>query len=86
VEEVLSHPKVRAVGLVVDEVDKIMHGMELGTAGMHNQVRQWALQGFIAQLLDLLLQLQSLLTSDHIEATGIGRPSEGAIADLGRTC
>jgi len=33
VEEVLSHPKVRAVGLVVDEVDKIMHGMELGTAG-----------------------------------------------------
>jgi len=45
----------KLVGLVVDEVDKIMHGMELGTAGMHNQVRQWALQGFIAQLLDLLL-------------------------------
>jgi len=40
VEEVLSHPKVRAVGLVVDEVDD--YDMELGTAGMHNQVRQWA--------------------------------------------
>jgi len=38
-----------------------LYGMELGTAGMHNQVRQWALQGFIAQLLDLLQpQLQSL--------------------------
>jgi len=55
VEEVLSHPKVRAVGFVM--VDK-MHGMELGTAGMHNQVRQWA-QGFIAQLLDLLLTTAS---------------------------
>jgi len=45
--------------------------MELGTAGMHNQVRQWALQG-LAQLLDLLYHsFQSLLTSDHgnIEAT-----------------
>ena len=39
VEDMLSHPKVRVVGLVVDKVDKIMHGMELGTAGMHNQVR-----------------------------------------------
>jgi len=61
-----------------------MHGMELGTAGMHNQVRQWA-QGFIAQLLDLLNHsFRVFLTSDHgnIEATGIGRPSEGAIADL----
>jgi hypothetical protein len=26
----------------VDKVDKIMHGMEMGMAGMHNQVRQWA--------------------------------------------
>jgi len=52
---------------------------------MHNQVRQWALQGFIAQLLDLLNHsFRVFLTSDHgnIEATGIGRPSEGAIADL----
>jgi len=54
--------------------------VELGTAGMHNQVRQWALR-FIAQLLDLLLNhsFRVFLTSDHgnIEATGIGRPSEG---------
>ncbi len=48
VEEILSHPKVRVVGLVIDKVDKIMHGMELGTAGMHNQVRQWATGGFTA--------------------------------------
>ena len=77
---------MRVAGLVVDKVDKIMHGMELGTAGMHNQVRQWALEGYMAQLIDLLHELgfSVWLTSDHgnIEAHGCGRPSEGAIADV----
>jgi len=86
VEEVLSQPKVRIAGFVIDTVDKIMHGMQLGTAGMHNQVRQWAEQGFMVRLLDLLFDhgFGVVLTSDHgnIEAVGIGRPSEGAVADL----
>lgn len=85
VEQKLS-PRLRVVGLVVDKVDKIMHGMQLGTAGMHNQVRQWAELGLMANLLDLLLaqKFKIFLTSDHgnIEATGIGQPREGAIADL----
>ena len=85
VEELTSSPAARILGLVVDKVDKIMHGMELGTAGMHEQVRLWAEQGFMARLLDLLLAsgFAVCLTSDHgnIEATGIGRPSEGALAD-----
>ena len=34
-ERVVSHPKVRAVGLVVDAIDEIMHGMTLGSRGMH---------------------------------------------------
>jgi len=86
VEEILSHPQARVVGLVIDKVDKIMHGMELGVAGMHNQVRQWAQQPYMIALLDLLLDrgFCVLLTSDHgnIEAEGCGRPSEGAVADL----
>jgi PglZ domain len=85
VEEKIS-PKTRILGLVVDTVDKIMHGMQLGTAGMHNQVRQWAELGLMSHLLDLLLEngFQIFLTSDHgnIEATGIGQPKEGATADL----
>lgn len=84
VEEISS--KIRVLGLVVDKVDKIMHGMQLGTAGMHNQVRQWAELGFMSNLLDLLLDngFQIFLTSDHgnIEATGIGQPKEGATAEL----
>jgi len=86
IAEALFHPKARVAGLVVDKVDKIMHGMELGTAGMHNQVRQWAQQPYMNALLNLVLDrgFHLFLTSDHgnIEAEGIGRPTEGAVADL----
>jgi hypothetical protein len=86
VSEALSHPKARVAGLVVDKVDKIMHGMEMGIAGMHNQVCQWAKQPYLNTLLDLLLDrgFRVYLTSDHgnLEAEGCGRPSEGAVADL----
>lgn len=84
--ETLSHPKARIAGLVVDKVDRIMHGMELGTAGMHNQVRQWAEQPYLVSLLDLLDQagFRVFLTSDHgnVQSVGCGRPAEGAVADL----
>ena len=86
VSDALSHHKARVAGLVVDKVDKIMHGMEMGTAGMHNQVCQWAKQPYLNTLLDLLLDrgFRVYLTSDHgnVEAEGCGRPSEGAVADL----
>ena len=86
VREILSHPQIRVAGLVVDKVDKIMHGMELGAAGMLNQVHQWAMQGFMSELIDTLLDqgFQIFLSSDHgnIEAKGCGRPAEGAVADV----
>lgn len=86
VERLISHPKIRAVGLVADKVDKIMHGMELGTAGMHNQVRQWIQQGVLASLLDMLLNsgFTVFLTADHgnIEGLGCGRPNENSLADM----
>lgn len=86
VSELLSHPKVQICGLVLDKVDKIMHGMELGTAGMHNQVRQWASQGFMSSIVDLLLEkdFQIFLSSDHgnVEAKGCGKPAEGMVADI----
>ena len=86
VEELVSHPKVRAVGLVVDKVDKIMHGMTLGSTGMHNMVHQWTNQGVLATLLDMLLDqgFAVFLTADHgnVETRGCGSPAEGAVADL----
>lgn len=86
VDALLREPDLRAVGLVVNTVDDIMHGMQLGERGMQNQVRQWARQRFLPDLLDRLLDqgFGIWLTSDHgnIEAVGGGSPSEGAVADL----
>ena len=80
------HPgKTRAIGLVVDKVDKIMHGMQLGAAGMHNQIKQWCQGGFLGSLIGYLLDhgYQVWMTSDHgnIECRGKGRPAEGVIAE-----
>ncbi len=72
-----------ALGVVLNKVDDIMHGMELGVAGMHNQVRQWAEEGQPVTIVESLLDagFSVLLTSDHgnVEARGYGRPSEGAL-------
>ncbi|MEI7787588.1 MAG: BREX-3 system phosphatase PglZ [Chlorobiaceae bacterium] len=84
--DAVIHPvRTRALGLVVDKVDKIMHGMQLGAAGMHNQIKQWAYGGFLTSLIDYLLDrnYQVWMTSDHgnIECKGKGRPFEGVIAE-----
>jgi hypothetical protein len=77
--------QTKVLGLVVDKVDKIMHGMQLGSAGMHNQIKQWCHEGFLGSLIGCLLDhnYQVWLTSDHgnIECQGKGRPSEGVIAE-----
>ncbi|WPL18268.1 PglZ domain protein [Thiorhodovibrio winogradskyi] len=80
------HPgKTKVVGLVVDKVDKIMHGMQLGSAGMHNQIKQWCQGGFLAELVGQLLEYgyEVWLTADHgnIQCEGKGCPSEGVIAE-----
>ena len=84
-EELISDTRLRVVGLVVDITDRIMHGMHLGAAGMHNQIRQWVREGHFLELLRLLAGngYTVFVTSDHgnVEATGIGRPNEGAIAE-----
>ncbi len=86
VAELVSRPRVRVAGLVVDAVDRIMHGMKLGSAGMHNQVRQWTRGGALVRLLDILFDrgFEVFLTSDHgnVETTGCGAPREGSVADL----
>lgn len=80
------HPgKTRVVGLVIDKVDKIMHGMQLGSAGMHNQIKQWGEGRFLADMISKLLDYNFTvwLTADHgnIQCEGKGRPTEGVIAE-----
>lgn len=85
-EDIVNPGKTRVLGLVVDKVDKIMHGMQLGSAGMHNQIKQWAEAGYLAKLVGQLLDYgyDVWLTADHgnIQCEGKGRPTEGAIAEL----
>nr|WP_290221378.1 BREX-3 system phosphatase PglZ [Trichocoleus desertorum] len=84
-EELISHSAIRILGLIVHKVDRISHGKESATPSMHEQIRPWVQQGFLTKLLNSLLEnnFQVFLTADHgnIEATGIGRPSEGATAE-----
>src|SRR5205085_363625 len=85
VERELERPDLRALGIVVRKVDEIMHGMRLGSAGMHNQVAQWASEGFPAALLERLLRhgFHVFITADHgnVEARGMGRLAEGVLAE-----
>ena len=85
IEELMDRPHLKVAGLVMNTVDNIMHGMQLGTAGMHSQVRQWCEEGFLKKVIDLLGQnkFDIFLSSDHgnVEATGFGSPKEGALAD-----
>jgi hypothetical protein len=81
----LGNPRLSVLGLVWNKVDDIMHGMQMQTAGMHNQVRLWASQGHLQQLLTRLHQegLVVYLTADHgnVTATGVGNPKEGVLAE-----
>ncbi len=81
----INPAKTKVVGLVIDKVDKIMHGMQLGAAGMHSQIDQWCRGEYLISLLNYLNShdYEIWITSDHgnIEAIGKGRPTEGAIAE-----
>jgi hypothetical protein len=84
-EAALANPRLSVLGIVWNKVDNIMHGMQMQTAGMHNQVRLWASQGHLQQLLVRLHDegFAVYLTADHgnVTAIGIGNPREGVIAE-----
>lgn len=81
----LNNSKLSVLGIVWNKVDDIMHGMELQTAGMHDQVRLWAKQGHLQRLLFRLHENEFavFITADHgnVTATGIGKPREGVLAE-----
>jgi hypothetical protein len=84
-DNLINPSQTKVVGLVIDKVDKIMHGMQLGSTGMHNQIGQWCKGEYLIIMLNYLINhgYDVWLTSDHgnIESIGKGRPTEGAIAE-----
>ena len=84
--DLAENPQSRVLGLVVNTVDDIMHGMQLGTAGMHQQIRLWLTRyRYLTQLVQELMDrgYTVVLTSDHgnVAARGIGRPKEGVLVE-----
>jgi len=81
----IDAPGLQVVGLVVDTVDQIAHGMRQGEAGMLRQVRQWAETGWLATLVTILRDrgFQVSLTADHgnVAVRGVGRPTDGILAE-----
>jgi hypothetical protein len=84
-ETALANPRLSILGVIWNKVDDIMHGMQMQTAGMHSQVRLWASQGHLQQLLARLQRegFAIYLTADHgnVTATGIGNPREGVLVE-----
>ena len=74
------------VGVVVDTIDKIVHGMILGDVALHGQVRQWSKEGLLLQTLKGLLErgYQVAITSDHghVTATGCDTIAEGVLPEI----
>lgn len=85
-EAQLSHPSVKVAGLVVDMVDEIVHGAMLGKRGIAKQIDDWCDTDFVKRLFDVLLDrgFHVYLTADHgnVEATGIGRISQGVASEM----
>jgi hypothetical protein len=84
-EKALGNHRLSVLGVVWNKVDDIMHGMQMQTAGMHDQVRLWASQGHLHHLLTRLHSegFTVYLTADHgnVTATGVGNPREGVLAE-----
>ena len=85
-EEALSQPAIKVGGIVVDMIDKIVHGATLGKRGITGQIAEWCDTGFVERLFFLLADhgYRIYLTADHgnVEAEGIGRLSQGVVSEL----
>jgi hypothetical protein len=83
-DDAFANARLTVLGIVWNKVDDIMHGMQMETAGMHNQVRLWSSQGHLAVLLNRLHDegFTVYLTADHgnVTSTGMGSPEEGILA------
>ncbi|GLQ55361.1 BREX-3 system phosphatase PglZ [Devosia nitrariae] len=85
-DEAVSKPATKVVGLVIDMVDEIVHGAMLGKRGIAGQIDAWCESGFVEKLVLLLAEhgYHIYLTADHgnVDAEGIGRLSQGVISEL----
>jgi hypothetical protein len=84
VENTLSDTGLKIVGLVIDEVDERLH-KERTKKDVGFWIGNWMKTGFVDRLFSIFLDrgYQIYLTADHgnVEAVGLGKPSQGLIAE-----
>jgi hypothetical protein len=90
IDSLISH-RVRVLGCTVFKIDRIMHGVQVGAAGMAAQVKAWAAEGFVASLVRRLVgeNFHIFISADHgnTVAQGIGTPKEGTLSETkGERC
>lgn len=83
--QALQKSSIQIAGMVIDTIDKLMHGAILGHKGLIAALDVWLQKGYLKQLLRDLLDVgyDIYITSDHgnQESTGIGRIQEGVLAE-----
>jgi hypothetical protein len=84
VKDKLTQSKMVIAGLVVNKIDNIMHGMQMGMEGFHNQIKLYGKNDLINELLSELVEnnYEVWISSDHgnTECIGRGQPHEASIA------
>lgn len=83
--DLLENPSMKVIGLVIQSIDKMAHGVTQGSAGLRAEVGVWLNRGYLLTLIDRLLYngFDVVLTSDHghVECTGGGRINQGILAE-----
>jgi hypothetical protein len=81
----LQRSNTKIAGIVIDTIDRFMHGAIQGHRGMIAEIDVWLKNGYLYQLIKDLIQagFDIYLTSDHgnKESIGTGRINEGVLAE-----
>jgi hypothetical protein len=86
----IDNPRVEALCLVDDTIDKLTHNATLGTVDQQSSLRLWLnlnresgsarLESLIESLLEREFTVFIASDHGHVEAVGFGQPSEGLLA------
>jgi hypothetical protein len=84
IEKTIIPHKTIVAGFVLNKIDNIMHGMQLGMAGLHNQIKLYGENAYLYSLITKLLNygFDIYITADHgnTECEGKGLPKEASTA------
>jgi len=85
VQDAADSGRVECLAVVVNSIDRLVHGVGPEGNVLSAAVRQWAENGHIVSLLHCLVErgFDVAVCSDHgnVEAVGVGRPDLGSVPE-----